>query len=89
MQDFEPLAYTLPASTKAEAAESHLTLHQMAQDFRLEQAHRQAFASHCRWYEATARQNQADFHAMQQEPDLLGWLRGDGWRSASDHRPVR
>jgi hypothetical protein len=90
MQDFEPLAYILPAPATAEAVESHLTLHQMAQDFRLEQVYRQAFASHCRWYEATARQNQTDFRTMQREPDLLGWLRRDGsWGPASDHRSVR
>lgn len=80
MHEFEPLAHVVPAPAAAMDVQAHLALHQLAQDFRLERAYRQAFASHCRWYEATARQNQADFQAMQREPDLLGWLRRDGQR---------
>jgi hypothetical protein len=75
MHDFDALSFQQP--TTVEDVESHLSLHQMAQDFRLETAYRQAFTSHCRWYEATARQNQEDLLKMQQEPNLLGWLRGD------------
>ncbi len=76
MPHFETLSFQ-PAPGSQNFAD-FLTLHQMAQEFRLEQEYRQAFADHCHWYARVACEHQADLAAMAQEPDVLGWFRRDG-----------
>lgn len=71
---FEPFSHHQPADRPAQAVEL-FQLHQLAQDFRLEQEHRLRFDQHCRWYEHTAQQIQADLRQMQIAGNLPWWPR--------------
>lgn len=48
-----------------------LELHQLAQEFRQEQAQRAAFEEYCCRYDEMAQQHQQEHAAMQAEPDLF------------------
>lgn len=48
-----------------------LELHQMALEFRQEQAYREELEAYCDRYQAQAQQNQHDHAAMQNEPNLF------------------
>ncbi len=71
----EPIVSPLPAAPVKQAVHESILLHQAAVEFRQETEARQAFAEYCRWYEETARQNRADLANMQNELEILGWLR--------------
>ncbi|MBE7380129.1 MAG: hypothetical protein F6J95_001800 [Leptolyngbya sp. SIO1E4] len=51
-----------------------LELHQIAHEFRQEQAHREAWQAYCRHYEELAQQHQQDHAAMQAEPNLFAFF---------------
>lgn len=57
-----------------------LELHQLAQEFRQEQAHREAFAAYCQQYYEIARQHQREHAAMQREPNLFNLF----WKKRTD-----
>jgi len=48
-----------------------LELHQLAYEFKQEQAYREAFEAYCYEYEVMAQQHQRDHAAMQNEPNLF------------------
>lgn len=54
-----------------------LELHQLAQEFGQEQAHREALDAYCQRYYAMAYQHQQEHQAMQREPNMfaLFWRR--------------
>lgn len=51
-----------------------LEVHQMTQDFRQEVNSRNAWETHCKWYEAIARQHRKELAAMTDELDIFAWI---------------
>lgn len=52
-----------------------LTVHQLAQDFRLEVAYREQLEQHHLWYNETCKQHQQELAAMADEVNILAWFR--------------
>jgi len=71
----DPIISPLPTTPVKQAVHESILLHQAAVEFRQETEARQALAEYCRWYEESARQNQADLAAMRNEFEILGRFR--------------
>jgi hypothetical protein len=46
-----------------------------SQAFHREVAYRQERERYCQWYHETADQHRAEYHALQQDLNILGWFR--------------